>query len=228
MSVVLISLIPTVIVLVIVLAVVVKVRAGLGSVPRPGGGGLFNVAGGGNEDKMALAQRLQTSGRKCRATVVNVRSTGLVINHLNIQCDVTFQLQPLDGGPAFSGEKRMTINQTQLPRVGDVWPAWVDPADPATFAVGQPQGASPEQIALFREFGIPHPLDPAGASAPAGPANWAPPTPGGAVVSPPVPPPPAGDSGSRVAELERLAKLRDQGVLTETEFQIEKNRILGQ
>ena len=62
MSVVVISLVPTLIILVIVLAVVVKVRRGLGSVPLPGAGGLFNVAGGADEDKMALAQRLQRRG----------------------------------------------------------------------------------------------------------------------------------------------------------------------
>jgi hypothetical protein len=54
----------------------------------------------------------------------------------------------------------MMINQTAMPRVGDVWPCWYNPADPSEFAVGMPDGASQEQIPVFREFGIPHPLDP--------------------------------------------------------------------
>jgi len=36
-----------------------------------------------------------------------------------------------------------------------------------------------------------------------------------------------GGGTDRIAELERLAKLRDKGVLTESEFQAEKARILG-
>ena len=40
-----------------------------------------------------------------------------------------------------------------------MWPSWYSPTDPNLFAVGMPDGASPEQIPLFREFGIPHPLD---------------------------------------------------------------------
>jgi hypothetical protein len=35
----------------------------------------------------------------------------------------------------------------------------------------------------------------------------------------------AGDD--RIAQLERLAKLRDQGVLSSTEFEAEKQRVLG-
>jgi ABC-type nitrate/sulfonate/bicarbonate transport system substrate-binding protein len=33
--------------------------------------------------------------------------------------------------------------------------------------------------------------------------------------------------GDRISQLERLAKLREQGALTESEFQAEKARILG-
>lgn len=38
---------------------------------------------------------------------------------------------------------------------------------------------------------------------------------------------PPRDAGDRISELERLAALRDKGVLTESEFQAEKARILG-
>ncbi len=239
MTVIVISLIPTVLALIIAIVVITKVRrkvSGLTSIPGLGGAGGpgFGLAGGADEDKAALAQQLYATGRKARAMITNVQSTGLIINHLNVQCDVSFQLTPLDGSPPFTGQKRMTINQTEMPRVGDVWPAWIDRSDPSVFAVGKPDGASPEQIPLFREFGIPHPLDSSGAVA--APPTWTPPV--GAAASgmaPPPPPgpapagPPAADaaSTSRVAELERLAKLRDQGVLTDAEFQIEKQRILG-
>jgi uncharacterized membrane protein YdbT with pleckstrin-like domain len=42
----------------------------------------------------------------------------------------------------------------------------------------------------------------------------------------PPPPPPAAPSATN--ELERLAKLRDDGVLTEEEFQVQKAKVLGQ
>jgi hypothetical protein len=54
-----------------------------------------------------------------------------------------------------------------------------------------------------------------GVDAPAAPAA----TPG--------PRPPAG-APSTTTELERLAKLRDDGVLTEEEFQAQKAKVLGQ
>jgi uncharacterized membrane protein YdbT with pleckstrin-like domain len=41
-------------------------------------------------------------------------------------------------------------------------------------------------------------------------------------------PPPSPASPSATIELERLAKLRDDGVLTEEEFQVQKGKILGQ
>ena len=44
----------------------------------------------------------------------------------------------------------------------------------------------------------------------------------------PAPPPPSGGGGSdHIAELERLAKLRDSGALTDAEFEQEKAKILG-
>ena len=42
---------------------------------------------------------------------------------------------------------------------------------------------------------------------------------------PPAPPPP--DMDTKLAQLKDLAALRDQGVLTDAEFEQQKNRILG-
>jgi len=41
------------------------------------------------------------------------------------------------------------------------------------------------------------------------------------------PPPPADDMDNRLAQLRELAGLRDQGVLSEAEFEEQKRRILG-
>ncbi len=178
--------------------------------------------------KQEQAQRLLQTGQKARARIVRIDPTGMVVNNINIQCNVTFQLEPLTGGAAFTGVKKMLINQTQMPRVGDVWPSWYDAADPSTFAVGMPDGASAEQIPVFREFGIPHPLDPStaqgGATPPPSPGvMWPPSTSAGA--SPANPPP--GSGPDTVADLERLTRLRDDGALTEAEFQAAKARLLA-
>lgn len=177
--------------LVIVFVVMSKVRSAFGMSP----------------EKQAQAQNLVATGAKARAKILRVSPTGMIVNEINIQCNVEFQLEPLMGGAPFMAQKTMMINQTQMPRVGDVWPAWYDRSAPTTFAVGMPDGASAEQIPVFREFGIPHPLDPST----------------GAAATPP--PPSAGSD--RVADLERLAKLKADGVLTEAEFQAEKARLMG-
>jgi hypothetical protein len=43
----------------------------------------------------------------------------------------------------------------------------------------------------------------------------------------PAPSPPAGGGGDKIDELERLAKLRDSGALTDAEFEQQKAKILG-
>ncbi|MGI9601523.1 MAG: SHOCT domain-containing protein [Acidimicrobiales bacterium] len=48
-----------------------------------------------------------------------------------------------------------------------------------------------------------------------------------ASAAPPPPPPPADDGDDRIAQLERLAKLREQGILTDDEFAAEKAKVLN-
>lgn len=114
---------------------------------------------GMSKDKQQQAMQLMQTGRKARATITAIQPTGMVVNLINIQCNVHFRLQPLAGGQPFDNQKTMLISQTSMPRIGDVWPSWYDPMNSALFAVGQPTALTPEQVALFREFGIPHPLD---------------------------------------------------------------------
>jgi hypothetical protein len=106
-----------------------------------------------------------------------------------------------------------------MPRIGDVWPAWYDAADRSTFMVAMATQATPDAIGLYREFGIPHPLDHVMGGAPHG-----------AAAQPPPPPPAAGRPGDpvdRVGELERLARLHEAGHLTSGEFAEAKRRLLG-
>jgi hypothetical protein len=114
---------------------------------------------GPSKAKRELANQLVATGEKARATIMAVQPTGMVVNEINIQCRITFQIQPLRGGQPFMGEKKSLISQVAMPRIGDVWPCWFNPTDPTEFAVGQPTAITPEQIQLFHEFGIRHPMD---------------------------------------------------------------------
>ncbi len=216
------AVLPLVITVVVTVAILRKVRAvkqsmgsafsgvpGMsGGIPGLGGQGGTRVSGG----SVAQAQSLQATGRRARARIVEVRPTGVVLNHINLQLQMRFRLEPLDGGAPLDGEKVVTMSQANMPRVGDVWPAWIDRSDPSVFAVAAPMSGAPEVIALFREFGIPHPLDPTGPAA-GGPVAAS----GGGDVPP----------DERLAALERLAQLRRDGMLTDDEFEAEKRRILG-
>ncbi len=114
---------------------------------------------GMSKKKQQLAMQLMQTGKKARAMITAIQPTGTVVNYINIQCVVSFRLQPLDGSQQFDVQKTMLIAQTAMPRMGEMWPSWYDPADPSQFAVGQPTAITPDQIAIFREFGIPHPYD---------------------------------------------------------------------
>ncbi len=114
---------------------------------------------GPSKAKRELADQLVQTGHKARAMVLSVQPTGTIINHINLQCVLRFRIEPLQGGIPFEGEKTTLIPQTAMPRIGDLWPCWFDPMDHTKFAVGQPSAISPDQIPMFREFGIPHPLD---------------------------------------------------------------------
>ena len=147
----------TVITLVVVAAVVIPLLIAVPILMKA------RKAFGPSKKDVAKMQELVATGAKARATVLAVTPTGMIVNQLNIGCRVDFSLQPLDGSPAFAASKEMFINQTQMPRMGDVWPCWYDRAEPTTFAVGMPGAPTQEQLAIYAEFGIPHPLAPGSA-----------------------------------------------------------------
>lgn len=113
----------------------------------------------GTPENQKKAAELTKSGAKARAQIMASHPTGMVVNNVYIRTVLRFEIVPLNGGAPFDGEKTMLIDQTVQPRIGDVWPCWYDPSDTTTFAVGQPTGDARDQIEIFREFGIKHPLD---------------------------------------------------------------------
>jgi hypothetical protein len=56
--------------------------------------------------------------------------------------------------------------------------------------------------------------------------QYAPPPPTYAPPPPP-PPPPAADMNDKIAQLQQLGQLHEQGILTDEEFYAQKTRILG-
>src|SRR3954467_4049677 len=73
------------------------------------------------------------TGARGVGVVLNVQDTGVTMND-NPRVQMTFRIEPLDGGPAFEAEKTKVVSRVQIPRAGDRYPVWYDAADPATWA----------------------------------------------------------------------------------------------
>lgn len=198
----------TIVVMIIVIRVMKKSLGGSGGRLGGLGNSFSGTPGGGTSPEVS---RLMASGGKARARVMNVRSTGVVINHVNVRSEITFELQPLDGGPAFTGSKVATLSPTNMPRLGDQFPCWFDRNDHSVFTVALTQQLSHDTVPMYREFGIPHPLDQGKAmSGQAGAAGSA-----------------AGSAGSTVEQLAKLAAMHAAGQLTNEEFAAAKAQLLS-
>ena len=112
-----------------------------------------------SKSQRAEMAQLTTTGARARATVVEVRPTGAVVNNVNFRAEILYQLDPLDRSPSFEATKKAFFNHGTMPRVGDVAPAWYDREDPTRFAVALPGPPTSEQFALFRQFDLRHPAD---------------------------------------------------------------------
>lgn len=145
--------------------------------------------------KRERARRLTQTGMKARGHVATVRDTGTTIND-DPRVEITFDIEPVDGSPRWQGRKKMLVPRTAIPRPGEVFPVWYDPAQPQdAWVVGLPSDR-PIPIEVWREFGI-------------------------------TPPGQRTRQDDRLSALERLGRLRDDGVLDEAEFEAEKRRLLA-
>ena len=192
-------------------------------------------------------KRLKENGRRANATVLEVGSRGMTITHGNeaivantqVVLKTRLRVEP-DGEPAFEVEERFRYSQFDLPSAGTVLPVIYDPDDhdkimlddspAAVTQAGLSQaGLSTDQMGLVtqlqqaaaqgmdrnamrdmaKQWGAAH-----GATIIDGTNGF-----GGA---------PAPPAESTVDQLEKLAALRDRGVLTDAEFEAQKARILSQ
>lgn len=172
--------------------------------------GLFAIFGAGRGGaKGARAAHLLQHGKRCPGMVLSVQDTGMTVND-NPRVKMQVRAEPA-GEPAFEFEKTATVSRVQIPRSGDRCAVFYDPAG------GEP-GISFDAPALAMVG-----LTPGGGAAP-------PPTPAPAATAVPgvvpVAAPPAAQDDDPIEELERLAKLRAAGALTEEEFQQAKARVL--
>ena len=159
------------------------------------------------KSKKEKAADLMATGSKGAGTVISVQDTGMTVND-NPRVKMTFRVEPLDGSPALDLQKTTTVSRVEIPRQGDRYPVWYDPADPKSWAyatIADDQGrASVRQMFgdVAETFvGVNAPGAPVGAAAPQG--------------------------QDTVEQLTQLAELHKQGLLTDDEFTAQKAKLLG-
>jgi Short C-terminal domain len=157
--------------------------------------------------KKKQAAELFETGAKGAGTVISVQDTGMTVND-NPRVKMTFRIEPLDGSPPFDAEKKTTVSRVEIPRQGDRYPVWYDPADPkgtwayATIADDNGRATMRQLFGDVAETFV-------GMNAPAAPA-------------------PAPAQGQDVVEqVKQLADLHAQGILTDDEFAAQKAKLLG-
>src|SRR4051794_7704757 len=85
------------------------------------------------KSKQEKAADLVQTGARGVGVVLNVQDTGVTMND-NPRVQMTFRIEPLDGGAAFEAEKTKVVSRVEIPRAGDRYPVWYDAADPTTWA----------------------------------------------------------------------------------------------
>lgn len=158
------------------------------------------------KSKRKKAQELFETGAKGAGTVVQVRDTGMTIND-NPRVKMIFRVEPLDGSPAFDAQKTTTVSRVEIPRQGDRYPVWYDSDDPSgtwAYATIADDTGRTTMRQLFGDVAETF----VGMNAPGAPA-------------------PQGQAVDTVAQLQQLADLHKQGLLTDEEFAEQKAKLLG-
>jgi hypothetical protein len=89
---------------------------------------------------------LLKTGRSGIGTVVRVKDTGITIND-DPQVEIVVRVEPTDGGAAIERRKLAVASRVAIPRAGDRYPVWYDPADPDLwFMVTEVEPHAPEEV----------------------------------------------------------------------------------
>jgi hypothetical protein len=166
-------------------------------------GGLVPLFGGVALKRLGAAKQIQAaelmrSGTRGIGTIVEVRDTGVTINN-NPRILIRMRIEPLDGSAAVERSKSVLVSRVAVPRAGERYPAWFNPADPDKWMYGTDM-----------EAGAPAEIRDMFARAQAG---------GGTAT-------PAESDDSPVEELARLSELWKSGALSDVEFADAKARLL--
>ena len=173
---------------------------------------------GGMAKKAKAEQQLFETGTKATAVVDGVETTSMVLNNINQQIILRLRVQPRSE-PEFIHERKMFVPFHGMPRTGDLIDVAYDPADKSTVALATDwrSNTAGGRLLLLRR--------PAEVTAmPAGMQAGAAPTAGASASADERP----STGPERVIEqLERLNRLKEEGVLTESEFMVQKARVLS-
>jgi hypothetical protein len=174
---------------------------------KPGFGGQMQQMGDLiGQSKEMLADLNDTSGERAGILANGIAGQGVIVAHGTPERGAQWFNLDIDMEVHVSGRQPYRVNNQYMVPAGATLgqgvslPIKVDPNDPAKIAIDWDSA----QTAPAR-----------GEVRPVGGSGFAP------------APAPAPSGGDHVAELERLAKLRDSGALTDAEFEQQKARILG-
>jgi Short C-terminal domain len=177
-----------------------------------------------------LKKELGANGKRANATIVEIAERGMaitrgadnVVANTEIALKTHLRVQP-DDEPEFEVKKRFSYPQMAVPSAGQTVPVLYDPADHDKIIVDHTGEA--QQNAAFASAGIdPSQIGQLVQQAEQMRAQAA----GMGQVPGMTPPAPAQPQVDPVTQLERLAKLKESGALTEAEFEAEKAKIIGQ
>jgi Short C-terminal domain len=164
---------------------------------------------GGMAKKAEAERQLFESGTKAAAVIESVETTGLTVNDVNQQIILRLRVQPRSGAE-FPHERKMLVPFHGMPRTGDTIQVAYNPSDQTQVALETDWRSDTAGGRLL----ITSSAAPAPAAAPA------------AVEAPAAAP--AKTAPERVIEqLERLQRLRDEGALTDSEFAVQKAKVLS-
>jgi hypothetical protein len=175
---------------------------------KPGFGGqmqqMGDMIGQANEQ---LAELTDSSGERAGILADGLPGHGVIVAHGTPERGAQWFNLDIDMEVHVNGRQPYRVNNQYLVPAGATigqgvsLPIKVDPNDPAKIAIDWESAQSPPARGDVR---------------PVGGSGFA-----------PAPAPSSGGGGDHLAELERLAKLRDSGALTDAEFEQQKAKILG-
>ena len=175
---------------------------------KPGFGGQMSQMGDMlSQAKDQLADLTDSSGERAGILANGIAGQGVIVAHGTPERGAQWFNLDIDMEVHVSGRQPYRVNNQYMVPAGATLgqgvslPIKVDPNDPAKIAIDWESAQSAPQRGEVRPVG-------------------------GSGFAPAPAPAPAGGGGDHVAELERLAKLRDSGALTDAEFEQEKAKLL--